>query len=325
MRHLPRSVLLALMTVYIVWGSTYFAIHLALQVFPPYLLMGTRFLVAGSLLFCWQKWRGAPMPSRREWRDGGIVGLFLLGGGMGLTAVAQQYVSSGLTAVFIACSPFILSFCTGIFGVWPNKREWAGIVIGFAGAILLAAGEEFHGQTIGLIALFFAILCWNLGSVLSQQKLKLAPGSMGFATEMLLGGVFLMCIALLRGEHLLAPMSLPAFGAWLYLIVAGSLLAFTAYMFLLSKVSSGLASSYAYVNPVIAVALGVIFAGEKLSQREVIAMIIILGSVALLTSAKTSSKKEPSDHAAIDNIGSIDSTHNVHKMAPEAERKIKVG
>ena len=290
MTKLPRPVLLALLTVYIVWGSTYFAIHVALATFPPFMLMGTRFLVAGSLLFCWQKWRGAPNPSLKEWRDGGIVGLFLLGGGMGLTAVAQQYVSSGLTAVFIACSPMILSLCSGFFGEWPNRREWIGIVIGFCGAILLAAGAEFHAQPIGLIALFCAILSWDIGSVLSQKKLKMAPGGMGFASEMLVGGVFLTAVSMLRGEHLLAPVNALTFSAWAYLVVAGSLLAFTAYMYLLSKVNSGLAGSYAYVNPVIAVGLGVMFAGESLTMREGIAIVIILGSVALLTLSKSNKK-----------------------------------
>lgn len=287
MKHLPRRVLFALLTVYIVWGSTYFAIHIALASFPPFLLMGTRFLMAGALLYAWQKWRGAANPSRMQWRDAGIIGILMLGGGMGLTAVGQQYVSSGLTAVFIACSPMILSFCTGLFGVWPNRREWLGIVIGFAGAILLASGGEFSAQPMGIVALLGAILCWDIGSVLSQRKLTLAPGGMGFASEMLLGGVFLIAVALLKGEHFSTPVTLSAMAAWAYLVVAGSLLAFTAYMFLLSKVSPALASSYAYVNPVIAVTLGVLLGGETFSSREMLAMAIILGSVALLTMSHT--------------------------------------
>jgi drug/metabolite transporter (DMT)-like permease len=292
MQHLPRRVLFALLTVYIVWGSTYFAIHLALTSFPPLLLMGTRFIMAGVLLYGWKKWHGAPNPTLAEWRAAGLIGILMLGGGMGLTAVGQQYISSGLTAVFIACSPMILSFCTGFFGDWPNKREWFGIFIGFSGAVLLAAGGEFSAQPLGVAALLGAIICWNIGSVLSQRSFKLAPGAMGFASEMLLGGVFLMILALFAGENFHSPMTLKAMAAWSYLVVAGSLLAFTAYMFLLSRVSSALASSYAYVNPLIAVTLGVFFGGESLSTREIIAMVIILSSVALITvshTAKTSS------------------------------------
>jgi drug/metabolite transporter (DMT)-like permease len=283
MQHLPRRVLFALFTVYIVWGSTYFAIHVALTSFPPLLLMGTRFIMAGVLLYGWKKWHGAPNPTLSEWRAAGCIGILMLGGGMGLTAVGQQTISSGLTAVFIACSPMILSFCTGIFGEWPNKREWIGIFIGFAGAILLAAGGEFSAQPLGVAALLGTIICWNIGSVLSQRKLTLAPGAMGFASEMLLGGVFLMILALFTGENFNLPMTLKAVAAWSYLVVAGSLLAFTAYMFLLSKVSSALASSYAYVNPLIAVTLGVVFGGENLSVREMVAMVIIISSVALIT------------------------------------------
>jgi drug/metabolite transporter (DMT)-like permease len=287
MKHLPRRVIFALLTVYIVWGSTYFAIHIALGSFPPFLLMGTRFLMAGALLYAWEKWRGTPNPTALQWRDAGIIGTLMLGGGMGLTAVGQQYVSSGLTAVFIACSPMVLSFCTGFFGIWPNRREWIGIVIGFAGAILLAAGGDFSAQPMGIIALLGAILCWDVGSVLSQRKFSLAPGGMGFASEMLLGGVFLVLLALVKGERFDAPITASALAAWSYLVVAGSLLAFTAYMFLLSKVSAGLAGSYAYVNPVIAVTLGVVLGGEKLGARELIAMAIILGSVVLLTTARS--------------------------------------
>ena len=294
MLHLPRRVLFALLTVYIVWGSTYFAIHVALNSFPPLLLMGTRFIMAGVLLYSWKKWRGAANPTSSEWRAAGIIGMLMLGGGMGLTAVGQQYISSGLTSVFIACSPMILSFCTGFFGDWPNRREWLGILIGFAGAILLAAGGEFSAQPLGIASLLGAIICWNIGSVLSQRKWKLAPGAMGFASEMLLGGVFLTVLALCTGETFKTPMTFNAMAAWAYLVVAGSLLAFTAYMFLLSKVSSALASSYAYVNPLIAVSLGVMLGGESLSAREMVAMVIILGSVALITvshTTKPSTKK----------------------------------
>ena len=130
-----RSVVLALLIVYVVWGSTYFAIHIALQSFPPFLLMGTRFLVAGGLLYGFLLLRGVAQPSWLQWRDAGLVGSLILVGGMGLTSYAQQYISSGLTAVFIACSPFILAFCVGMYGEWPTRREWAGILCGFGGAI----------------------------------------------------------------------------------------------------------------------------------------------------------------------------------------------
>lgn len=290
MRHLPRSVLTALLTVYVVWGSTYFAIQVALQAFPPFMMIGTRFLVAGAILFAWQKWRGAANPTLSEWRDGGIVGILMLGGGTGLTACAQQYVSSGLTAVFIACSPMILSGLSGLFGDWPKRREWIGILAGFIGAMLLASDGDFAAKPIGVLFLLGAILCWDVGSILSQKKLKMAAGGMGFASEMLIGGLFLVIVSLLKGESMTGPVTVEALAAWAYLVIAGSLLAFTAYMYLLSKVSTGLAASYAYVNPVIAVALGVLFGGEHLSFKAILAMAVILGSVVLLTTARQANK-----------------------------------
>jgi len=287
--------LLALLTVYLVWGSTYLAIHFALVSFPPFLLMGSRFLAAGALLFVALKLRGAPNPSGRQWRDAGIVGALLLGGGMGFTAVAQQSVSSGLTAVFIAGAPLMFALWASLFGSWPSRREWVGIFAGFCGAMLLASGGEMAASPLGVLALTVAVSSWTFGSVLSQKKLSLAPGAMGFASEMLLGGALLTVVGLLRGERIGLPIDTHAWWAWAYLVSAGSLGAFSAYMYLLSRVSPALASSYAYVNPVIAVALGVALAGETVGPREALAMAIILGSVILLT---TSRAAKPSQQSA---------------------------
>jgi drug/metabolite transporter (DMT)-like permease len=287
----PSLVVLALIIVYIVWGSTYLAIHVALASFPPFMMMGTRFLAAGGVLFVYLKLRGKTNPTIRQWRDAALVGSLILGGGMGLVAYAQQYISSGLTAVFIACSPFVLALCFGLYGEWPNRREWIGILIGFAGAVLLASGGDFSAQPVGIIALLGAIICWDLGSVLSLRKFSMAPGAMGFASQMLCGGAFLTVVSWMCGEHLGAAITLHAWLAWAYLVVAGSLAAFTAYMYLIATVPAALASSYSYVNPVIAVALGVLFADEKLGTREIVAMTIILGSVLLITTARKQVKK----------------------------------
>jgi drug/metabolite transporter (DMT)-like permease len=206
---------------------------------------------------------------------------------MGMVAVAEQYVSSGMTAVFIASSPLMFAVWGGLFGDWPTRLQWVGIAAGFMGALLLASGSEFSANPVGVLALIGAISCWTLGSVLSQKKLKLAPGAMGFASEMLAGGIFLTIAAWLSGEDFSAPLSGNALLAWLYLITAGSLVAFSAYMYLLSKVPHALASSYAYVNPVIAVILGSLLGGEAIGLREAVAMTVILGSVILLMRAKS--------------------------------------
>lgn len=292
MRALPKLSLLALLTTYLVWGSTYLAIQIALESFPPFLLMGSRFCVAGLMLFGWLKLRGVPNPTLREWRDALIVGTLLLGGGMGLTAVGEQTVSSGLTAVFIASAPLMLALFAGLFGQWPSKREWIGIAVGFSGVALLAGGGNFSAHPVGVLAVLGAVASWTFGSVLAQKKMKLAPGAMGFASEMLMGGLALVVIAMLRGENFVLHPTAPAFYAWVYLVIAGSLAAFSAYMYLLTKVSNALASSYAYVNPVIAVALGASFAAESIGAREAVAMLIILGSVVMLTTARKSEKVE---------------------------------
>ncbi len=287
MRQLPRFVLIALLLVYVIWGSTYFAIRIGLESFPPLLMIALRFLAAGLLLFGVMKWRGAANPSLAQWRDGGIVGVLLLGGGTGFVAIAEQTVASGLTAVFIAVTPLLFALWSGWFGHWPTRREWIGIGIGFIGVLLLASGAGLSGSPLGALTLLCAVTCWSLGSVLSQRKLRMAPGPMGFASEMIVGGGFLLLVGLLKGESLsltmLAQASWQAWLAWLYLITIGSLVGFSAYMYTLARVSPALASSYAYVNPVIAVALGVWLGGEVISTREMLAMAVILISVILLT------------------------------------------
>ncbi len=296
MRNLPKTSLLALFTTYIVWGSTYLGIQIALASFPPFFLMASRFLVAGGLLFAWLKLRGVPTPSLREWRDALIIGALLLGGGMGLTAMGEETVSSGLTAVFIASAPLMLAVFAGLFGQWPTTREWAGILVGFGGVALLAAGGGFAAHPGGVLCVLGAVACWTFGSVLAQKKMQLAPGAMGFASEMIMGGVALLVISLVRGESM-GHLSMPAMGAWAYLVVAGSLAGFSAYMYLLSNVSNALASSYAYVNPVIAVAIGSVFAHEAIGGRELLAMAVILGSVIMLTTSRKAATPIPAAEA----------------------------
>ena len=288
--NLSGEVLLALATVYVVWGSTYFAIRVTLASFPPFLQGGIRFLVAGALLFAFLLLRGKPFPTGRQWRDGAVVGVMLLAVANGGVVFAEQYVSSSVAAIFVGAGPLLAALWSGAFGIWPQRVQWAGIALGFCGVVLLASGAQLSNHPIGLIALALAVTSWTLGSVLSQRKLKLAPGAMGFATEMLTGGVVLLAVGLLRGEAPTLAASWPptpaAAIALVYLIFAGSIAAFSAYMYLLSQVSSTIAISYAYVNPMIAVLLGVLLGGEALSLREGIATAVIVGSVILLTREK---------------------------------------
>lgn len=289
----------ALLACYLVWGSTYLAIRLALVSFPPFFQMGTRFLAAGVLLMGWLLWRantGARprmnLPTWREWRNAGVVGALMLGGGMGLTASAEQHIGSGLIAAFIAVVPMLVCGWGLLFGQRPSRLELAGMVVGVAGVILLVRGASFSASPAGIASIAAATLAWSLGSVLSTTKLPLAAGPVGFASEMLCGGAVLMLISLALGEQFSLPAQPLAVAAWLYLVVFGSLIAFSAYMYLLAHASPAVATSYAFVNPLIALFLGVFAAGEVVTGGEWIACGVVLAGVFLIFRGKTQRKHE---------------------------------
>ena len=280
---LSPLLLLCLAATWLVWGSTYFAIKLALPSFPPFFQMGTRFLAAGALLLAWMRWRGAPWPDRLQWRNALVIGTLMLGGGMGGTARAEISVGSGLVVAFIAVVPLMIAALNLWWGVRPGRLEAAGIGVGLLGVLLLTQGAGFQASPAGLAAIATACVTWSLGSVLSQRSLPLAPGAMGFASEMLCGGAVLMGLSALAGESMSWPPTPQATTAWLYLVVFGSLIAFNAYMLLLARASAGLASSYTFVNPVIALLLGVTLGGEVVTQAEWRAAgVVLLGVVLLL-------------------------------------------
>ncbi len=279
---LSTLLLLCLAATWLIWGSTYLAIKFALLSFPPFWQMGTRFLLAGAVLMAWMRWRGAGWPTRQQWRNALVVGSLMLGGGMGGTAVAETSVGSGLVVAFIAVVPLMIAALNLIWGVKPGRLELAGIVVGLAGVLMLTQGAGFQASPAGLAAIAVACLTWSVGSVLSQRSLPLAPGAMGFASEMLAGGAVLMLLSWLAGEQPAWPPQPAAVAAWAYLVVAGSLVAFNAYMFLLAHASAGLASSYTFVNPVIAMLLGVAVLGEVVSGFEWAAAGVVLAGVVLM-------------------------------------------
>jgi len=271
---------------WLVWGSTYLAIKYALLSFPPFFQMGTRFLAAGALLMAWLRWRGTPMPTRTEWRNALICGTLMLGGGMGGTAMAETSVGSGVVVAFIAVLPLIIAMLNLCYGIKPGRMESAGIAVGVVGVLMLTQGASFQASMQGLIAVTVACISWSIGSVLSQRTLPLAPGAMGFASEMLCGGVVLMILTAVTGETPEWPPQPEAVAAWIYLVVFGSLIAFNAYMVLLAQSSAGLASSYAFVNPVIAMLLGVAIAGESVTGFEWAAVAVVLAGVVLLVGSR---------------------------------------
>lgn len=288
---LSPLILLCLAATWLIWGSTYLAIKWALISFPPFVQMATRFLFAGVVLFAWMRLvRGAAWPDRRQWRHALWVGALMLGGGMGCTAFAEQTVDSGLVVVFIAVMPLMIAALNTLWGVFPSRLEAAGIVAGLAGVVMLTRGAGFSASPTGLVAIVIATASWSAGSVLSQRRWPLAPGAMGFASEMICGGFVLLALAGFNDEfpQLAAnwPFETKSILAWGYLVVFGSLMAFNAYMVLLERVSAGLASSYSFVNPVIALLLGVWLAGEKVTPYEWTAAAVILLGVVLLISRR---------------------------------------
>ncbi|TWO72803.1 drug/metabolite exporter YedA [Caenimonas sedimenti] len=288
-RPAPRASLLlpALLACYVIWGSTYLAIRLALVSFPPFFQMGTRFLAAGVLLMAWVAWKRRPLPTVAQWRNALVIGTLMLGGGMGLVASAGQHIGSGLIAAFIAIVPMLVCGWGLLFGQRPSRLEFAGMAVGVAGVLLLVQGASFSAAPVGMACIAGATLAWSLGSVLSTTRLPLAAGPAGFASEMLCGGAVLMLISLALGEQFTAPPQPQALAAWLYLVVFGSLIAFSAYLYLLANASPAMATSYAFVNPVIALFLGVAFASEAVSNGEWLACGVILFGVFLIFRGKT--------------------------------------
>jgi drug/metabolite transporter (DMT)-like permease len=285
-----RLILPALLACYLVWGSTYLAIRLALDSFPPFFQMGTRFLAAGGLLLAWSAGRGGAWPTAAQWRNAAIVGTLMLGIGMGLVATAEQHVGSGLVAAFIAVVPILVCLWGLLVGQRPGRLELAGMAVGLAGVLLLVRGATFGGSPLAIACVAAATTAWSLGSVLSSTRLPLAPGATGFASEMLCGGAALMLVSLVLGEQPQWPPQAHAALAWLYLVGAGSLVAFSAYLYLLGHASPALATSYAFVNPVIALLLGVGVGSESVDGGEWIACGVILCGVMLILRGKVRAK-----------------------------------
>lgn len=275
------SILLALLSVYLVWGSTYLAIRITLESYPPLTTAGIRFIIAGLLLYGYLKLRGTQHPSVREWAASAAVGTLLLLGGNGCVVYAEQWVSSGLAATVIATTPIWMVIFSHLFGRRSSAAEWVGVVIGFTGVALLSMRGELQAHPNGAVALVMASMFWSFGSAWSRQ-LPVPNGMMSGATQMITGGFAMLSVGLLFGEHLPAEFPFRASMAVGYLIIFGSLIGFTSYLYLLQRVSPALATSYGYVNPVVAVILGIALGGEQFTLMEFGAMAVILAGVVLV-------------------------------------------
>lgn len=272
----------ALFALYVIWGSTYFGIRIALVDLPPMGFAAMRFLVAGGLLYAFFRMRGTPRPTRVQWRNGVLIGFLLLAMGNGAVVLAQQTVSSSLAAVMVATMPLFAGLWAGLAGERASRAEWLGLVIGFIGVAMLSGEGDLQASPLGAILLVLAPASWALGSVLSP-RLPLAPGFMGSAVQMLGGGAIMLVAAVVRGESWPSRIGMPSLLAWLYLVVFGSILAFSAYGFLLRHVRTTVATSYAYVNPVVAIALGVGLGNEVLGIRGLAGAALVLAAVVLVT------------------------------------------
>src|SRR5437764_2100160 len=278
---------------YLVWGSTYLAILFAIETIPPLLMAGARFLLAGVMLYSIARWRGAPKASRAHWLTALIIGGCLLLGGNGGVTLAEQYVSSGLASVMVATVPIYIALLAWWSGIAPRPTPivWLGLAGGLAGvAILLwpaltVSPEESSNPGVGMLILLCSSFVWSAGSIYSRKAKSVSPPFLLAAQQMICGGVLLTLAGIIKGElrgfdpSRISPLSL---GAFAYLIIIGALVGYTAYIWLLRVCDPAKVATYAYVNPIVAVLLGALFAGETLSARTMIAAALIIGSVALV-------------------------------------------
>ena len=292
----------AFAAIYLIWGSTYLAIHFAIETIPPYLMGGVRFLMAGGILYGVLRWRRVPLPSRIQWRAALIVGGLLLFGGNGGVIVAEQYVPSGLAALLIATVPLWMVLLNWNRGDRhrPNIGTSIGLGLGMLGIGLIAlpgiSADTGKINPIGLVVLLLASLSWAIGSLYSRRADLPSDALLATSMEMLAGGALMLMAGLLLGQggqiqlNLITLRSLAALG---YLVIFGSLIGFTAYVWLLKVSTPARVSTYAFVNPVVAVILGWVFAGEALSARMLIAAAIIILAVVLITINQATRRPAP--------------------------------
>lgn len=276
----------ALFALYIIWGSTYFAIRIGVESWPPLMMAGVRFFSAGLLLLAFLLITGHRLPSLRPLLNAALIGVLLLAVGNGMVTVAEhQNVPSGIAAVVVATVPLFTLCFSYFFGIATRKLEWFGIAIGLSGIVLLNSGGNLSGNPWGAGMILIGSLSWAFGSVLGS-RIELPSGMMAGAIEMLAAGVILLAASGMSGERLTAMPTLSGLMAVSYLTIFGSIIAINAYMFLIRNTSPAVATSYAYVNPVVAVLLGTGFAGESLSPVEWLALGIIILAVVLVTLGK---------------------------------------
>lgn len=305
-------IIAAFAAIYLVWGSTYLGIRFAIETIPPFLMGGVRFILAGAALYIWSRSRTTEKPTPTHWRNAGIVGAGLILGGNGAVMWAEQIVPSGMAALLVAILPFWMVLIDWLRpnGTRPSPGVAIGLVVGMVGIIVLVGPSAIHPSATsnvaaragngvpltGALVLMGGSLSWALGSIYSRHAALPRSALLATSLEMLVGGALLLALAVVTrepAEFHLAQVSARSIAGFVYLTTIGSLVGFTAYIWLLTVQPASRVSTYAYVNPVIAVLLGWLVAGEALSLRTAIAAAIIVGAVALITTARSSPRRLP--------------------------------
>ena len=281
---------LALFCTYFIWGSTYLAIKFGIESFPPFLMGAIRFTIAGGVLYAALRLLGTPNPTAQEWRGSAIVGLLLPALGHGTVCYVQQTVSSSLAALSISTAPIWMAIFSSIWGHHITRQEWLGIAVGLVGIVLLNMGGALHGDYTSALLLIFAAASWSFGSVWGKH-LTQPKGLMAAAVQMLAGGAALTIWSMLLGETWPAHISDKSWGAMVFLIVLGSLVAYSAYQWLLKNVRPLVASSNTFVNPIVAFTVGIWLANEKVAMNEYVALAVILVGVFLVLTAENKEAK----------------------------------
>jgi len=301
-KHFSILLFAAFAAIYIFWGSTYLAIKYAIETLPPFLMAGSRFIFAGSILYVWARLsKDYEKPSFKHWSTSFIVGTLLLLGGNGGVVLAQHYISSSLAALLVATEPFWIVLLSWLWlkGSRPNWKVALGLLIGFVGVYLLIGGqgnsaESGMGQILGAFFVIAAAFSWATGSMYGLRATTPKSSLLTSGMQMLSGGSVLALVGTLKGEWTsfnIADVSSTSWFAFAYLIIFGSLIGFTAYSWLLKNAQPAMVATYAYVNPVIAVFLGWLIAGESFTTQMLVGAGVIIGSVALITSQDSEKAK----------------------------------
>jgi drug/metabolite transporter (DMT)-like permease len=289
------ALLVAFAAIYLIWGSTYLGIRVAVETMPPFLMAGARFLIAGTLLFGFLKLRGAPWPTAHQWRVNATIGFFLLLGGNGSVVWAEQWVPSGIAALTIGIGPLFIVLTEWAWpgGQRPTAATLSALLLGFAGVAWLAAPWQQDGADAvhlgGIGAILLGCIAWGIGAIYSRHAKHGAEPALASALQMLGGGGWLLLAALLHGDFPrfeAAAVSARSWAAFAYLIAAGSLVAFSTFVWLMKHSTPARVATYAYVNPVVAVFLGWLLLDEPVTARTIGASLVIVGAVVIITTRK---------------------------------------